>query len=44
MVEVNCDVKVMNEIVKIIDKYKDNFTKKGKRISYLFYSYLYFLI
>ena len=44
MVEVNCDVKVMNEIVKIIDKYKDSFTKKRKRISYLFYSYLYFLI
>ena len=36
MVEANCDAKVMNEIAKIIDKYKDSFTKKGKRISYKF--------
>ena len=32
----NCDIKVMKEIAKIIEKYKDNLTKKEKeyRISF----------
>ena len=30
MVESNCDVKVMKGIAKIIEKYKDNLTKKEK--------------
>ena len=30
MVESNCDSKVMNGIVKIIEKYKDNLKKSGK--------------
>ena len=30
MVEVNCDAKVMKGIPKIIEKYKDNLTKKEK--------------
>ena len=32
----NCDTKVMKEIAKIIEKYKDNLTKKEKeyRISF----------
>ena len=30
MVEVNCDVKVMKGIAKIIEKYKHNLTKKEK--------------
>ena len=33
MVESNCDTKVMKGITKIIEKYKDNLTKKRKRIS-----------
>ena len=35
MVESNCDAKVMKGIVKIIEKYKNNLTKKDlrKRIS-----------
>ena len=28
MIESNCDVKVMKEIAKIIEKYKDNLTKR----------------
>ena len=30
-VEVNCDAKVMKGIAKMIEKYKDNLTKKKKR-------------
>ena len=30
MVEANCDAKVMKGIAKIIEKYKDNLTKKEK--------------
>ena len=30
LVEANCDAKVMKGIAKIIEKYKDNLTKKGK--------------
>ena len=30
MVESNCDAKVMKGIAKIIEKYKDNLTKKEK--------------
>ena len=30
MVEANCDTKVMKGIAKIIEKYKDNLTKKEK--------------
>ena len=30
MVEANCDAKVMKGIVKIIEKYKGNLTKKKK--------------
>ena len=30
MVEANCDAKVMKWITKIIEKYKDNLTKKEK--------------
>ena len=30
MVEVNCDAKLMKGIAKIIEKYKDNLTKKVK--------------
>ena len=32
MVESNCDTKVMKGITKIIQKYKDNLTKKKKNI------------
>ena len=32
MVEANCDAKVMKGIAKIIEKYKDNLTKKEKNI------------
>ena len=30
MVEANCDAKVVKEVAKIIEKYKDNLTKKEK--------------
>ena len=30
MVEANCDAKVVKGIAKIIEKYKDNLTKKEK--------------
>ena len=30
MVETNCDAKVIKRIAKIIEKYKDNLTKKKK--------------
>ena len=36
MVEGDCDAKVMKGRAKIIEKYKDNLTEKGKRISYKF--------
>ena len=36
MVELNCDTTVMKGITKITEKYKDNLTKKRKRISYKF--------
>ena len=32
MVDANCDAKVMKGIAKIIEKYKDNLTKKEKNI------------
>ena len=32
----NCDTKVMKGIVKIIEKYKDNLTKKREIIPYKF--------
>ena len=36
VIEVNCDARVMKEIAKMIEKYKDNLTKKDKRKSYKF--------
>ena len=30
MIESNCDVKVIKEVAKNIEKYKDNLTKKKK--------------
>ena len=36
MVESNCDAKVMKGITRIIERYKNNLTKKGKTISYKF--------
>ena len=37
MVESNCDTKVIKkDKQKIIEKYKDNLTKKRERISYKF--------
>ena len=32
MADANCDAKVMKGIAKIIEKYKDNLTKKEKNI------------
>ena len=32
MVESNCDAKVMKVTAKVIEKYKDNLTKKEKNI------------
>ena len=34
MTESNCDAKVMKGIAKIIEKYKDNLTRKKKNILY----------
>ena len=38
MVEGNCDAKVMKEIAKVIEKFKDNLTKKEREylISFLY--------
>ena len=36
LTESNCDAKVMKEIPKIFEKYKDNFTKKEKEYLILF--------
>ena len=35
MVERNCDAKIMNGIAKIIEKHKDNLTKRKKNYKFL---------